>query len=72
MTLEEQLRAARAEGAEMMRALCAGIDPYVLHRKGAPFAHIIDSPASLIQIMQDGIWALPNPFAEAPPEDQND
>ncbi len=72
MTIEEQLEAARAEGAEKMRALCAALDPYQLHLEGAPFARIIDTPGSLVRIMQEGIWALPNPYTQTPVEPHND
>lgn len=72
MTIEEQLEEARAEGAEKMRALCAALDPYQLHLDGAPFARVISTPASLIQIMQDGIWSLPNPYSREPVEVAND
>jgi hypothetical protein len=69
---EEELQAARAEGAEAMRALVAQLDPYELHMAGAPFAQTISTPADIIRIMQDGIWSLPNPYSRKPVEDAND
>lgn len=64
VSLKKELNEARAEGFERMRELCGTLDPYELHVEGAPFARIIDSPASLIRIMQDAILSMPNPYAE--------
>lgn len=62
MNFEEQLEQARAEGAEKMRALCVGVDPYRLHMEGAPFARDLSSVAAVLQVLQEGILALPNPY----------
>ena len=52
---------AYRRGAEAMREACAQVDPYELHRSNAAFARSIDTPASVVRIMQEGIRALPIP-----------
>jgi hypothetical protein len=48
-------------GAEAMREACAKVDPYHAHRSNAAFARSVDSPASVVRIMQEAIRALPIP-----------
>jgi hypothetical protein len=52
---------AYRRGAEAMREACAQVDPYQLHRSNASFARSVDSPASVVRIMQEAIRALPIP-----------
>ena len=52
---------AYRRGAEAMREACAKVDPYNAHRSNAAFARSVDSPASVVRIMQEAIRALPIP-----------
>jgi uncharacterized protein (DUF3084 family) len=56
-----EVSTAYRRGAEAMREACAKVDPYHAHRSNAAFARSVDSPASVVRIMQEAIRALPVP-----------
>jgi hypothetical protein len=56
-----KITTAYRRGAEAMREACAKVDPYNAHRSNAAFARSVDSPASVVRIMQEAIRALPIP-----------
>ena len=55
---EQALKYAFRRGQESMRERAAQIDPYQLHRAGKPYARMISTPQTVIDIMQAGIIDL--------------